>query len=267
MKRSVLGTLAALASMALLTGAMLPFRASLSVATTALVLVIPVVVGVVIGGVVAGAVSVGAGFLVYDFFFSPPYLTLLVGRSQNWAALVVYVAVMLPVARTVAGLNAARARERRQGAELRELFELSGLLLEDRKLDELLSAVVTMAAEVFGARQVAVFLPSDGSLEVAAAFGDPLSADQIRRVLPSPGELARLSAHPDVRGEVLVHALTAARRPVGVRALSADSAPGPEREPLSLFANQIALAVERAQLREQVLRTRVSEEMAGLAKT
>ena len=57
-----------------------------------------------------------------------------------------------------------------------------------------------------------------------------------------------------MRGEILVHALTAAGRPVGLLALSADSAAGPEREPLSLFANQIALAVERAQLREQVLR-------------
>ena len=267
MKRIVIGTLAALVSMALLTGVMLPLRDHLSIATTALVLIVPVVIGVVIGGFAVGVVGVIAGFLVYDFFFIPPYLTLWVGRSENWAALAVYVAVMLPVARTVAGLNAARARERRQGAELRELFELSGLLLEDRKLDELLTAVVTMVAEVFGSRQVAVFLPNDGTLEVAAAFGDPLSADQIHRVLPSPGELARLGGHPDVRGDVLVHALTAAGRPVGLLALSADSATGPEREPLSLFANQIALAVERAQLREQVLRTRVTEEMARLAKT
>jgi two-component system sensor histidine kinase KdpD len=267
MKRSVLGTLAALASMALLTGAMLPFRASLSVATTALVLVIPVVVGVVIGGFVAGVISVAAGFLVYDFFFIPPYLTLLVGRSQNWAALVVYVAVMLPVARTVAVLKAARAKERRQGTELRELFQLSGLLLEDKPLDELLTAVVTTVADVFGSRQVAVFLPRDGSLALAASAGEPLAEDQIRRILPSPGELARLSAHPDVRGDVLVHALIAAGRPVGLLALSAESAAGPEREPLSLFANQIAFAVERAQLREQVLRARLTDEITRLAKT
>ena len=267
MKRTVIGTVAALVSMALLTGVMLPLRDHLSIATTALVLVVPVVIGVVIGGFVVGVLGVIAGFVVYDFFFIPPYLTLWVGRSENWVALVVYVAVMLPVARTVAGLNTARARERRQGAELRELFELSGLLLEDKKLDELLTAVVTMVAEVFGSRQVAVFLPNDGNLEVAAAFGDPLSDNQVHRVLPSPGELARLGGHPDVRGDVLVHALTAAGRPVGLLALSADSATGPEREPLSLFANQIAVAVERAQLREQVLRTRVTEEMARLAKT
>jgi two-component system sensor histidine kinase KdpD len=267
MRRTVIGTGAALASMALLTGAMLPVRASLSIATTALVLVIPVVIGVVLGGFTGGVISVVAGFLVYDFFFIPPYLTLWVGRPQNWAALGVYVAVMLPVARIVAVLDAARARERRQAAELRELFQLSGLLLEDKSLEELLAAVVTTVAEVFGARQVAVLLPGAGQLEVAAGAGPPLTAEQLRRVLPTPGEPARLSAHPDIRGDVLVHALTAAGRPVGLLVLSADAAAEPDREPLSLFANQVALAVERAQLREVVLATRLSEEVAVLART
>ena len=47
MKRSMLGTVVALASMAALTAAMLPLRGHLSIATCALVLVVPVVVGVV----------------------------------------------------------------------------------------------------------------------------------------------------------------------------------------------------------------------------
>ena len=76
LKRTVAGTAAALASMALLTVAMLPLRGHLSIATTALILVVPVVIGVVTGGFTAGAISVAAGFLVYDFFFIPPYLTL-----------------------------------------------------------------------------------------------------------------------------------------------------------------------------------------------
>jgi two-component system, OmpR family, sensor histidine kinase KdpD len=267
MKRSVIGTVAALVSMAVLTGAMIPLRGHLSVATTALVLVIPVVIGVVVGGFVAGVLSVAAGFLVYDFFFIPPYLTLWVGRPQNWAALGVYVVVMLPVARVVAGLDAARAKERRQGKQLRELFGLSGLLLEEKPLDELLTAVVTIVAEVFGARQVALLLPRHGELGIAASAGQPLSQEQLGRVLPSRGEPVRLAALPDGHDEVLVHALTAAGRPVGLLVLSAESAAGPDREPLTLFANQIALAVERAQLREQALRTRLTEEMALLAKT
>ena len=63
---------------------------------------------------------------------------------------------------------------------------------------------------------------------------------------------------------MLVHALAAAGRPVGLLVLSAGAAA--EQEPLSLFANQIALAVERAQLREQVLQTRLTEEVARLAE-
>ena len=156
MRRSVIGSAAALASMALVTAAMLPLRSHLSIATTALVLVVPVVIGVVCGGFGAGTVSVVAGFLVYDFFFIPPYLTLWVGAPQNWAALGVYAAVMLPVARVVAGMNAARAKERRQGREIRQLFELSDLLVEDKPLDLLLSVIVTALADVFSSRQVAL---------------------------------------------------------------------------------------------------------------
>jgi two-component system, OmpR family, sensor histidine kinase KdpD len=264
MRRTLLGLTAALASMAVLTGAMLPLRSSLSVATTALILVVPVVIGVVVGGFAAGVLSVVAGFLVYDFFFIKPYLTLWVGAAQNWVALGVYVAVMLPVARVVAGMNTARTRERRQGRELRQLFELSDLLVEDKPLDVLLSVVVTALADVFGARQVALFLPVGARLKLVSSAGEPLSGDQLRDVLPEPGSP---TAHASERNGLLVLALTASGRPVGLLALSADAAARHEREPLLLFANQIALAVERAQLREQALRTRVNEEMARLAKT
>lgn len=267
MKRSLLGTAAALASMAGLTAAMLPLRAHLSIATTALVLVVPVVIGVIAGGFIAGIISVGAGFLVYDFFFIPPYLTLWVGAPQNWVALGVYAAVMLPVSQVVAGMNSAKAEARRQGREIRELFELSHLLVEDKSLDVLLSTVVTTVAEVFSARQVALFLPDAAKLEIVASAGVPLTEAQLRRVLPAAGELATLDAQPFERYGLLVLALTAAARPVGLLVLSAEAATHHERQPLLLFANHIALAVERVQLRDKALQTRLAEEVGRLAKT
>lgn len=267
MKRSVIGTIAALVAMAAVTSVMLPLRSHLSIATTALILIVPVVIGVVWGGFSAGLFSVVTGFLVYDFFFIPPYLTLLVGAPQNWVALGVYVVVMLPVAKVVAGMNAARARERRQAIQIRELFELSGLLVEDKPLEELLSAVVTTVADVFGARQVALFLPRDNRLEVAESAGEPLTAEQRRSVLPAPGATATLRSGSCERGDLLVVALAAAARPVGLLVLSAEAAARHEREPLLAYANQIALALERAQLREQALAARLTEEVARLAKT
>ena len=267
LKRTITGTAAALATMAALTVAMLPLRGSLSVATMALILVVPVVIGVVVGGFLAGVLSVVAGFLVYDFFFIPPYRTLSVGEPQNWAALGVYIVVMLPVARVVAGMNATRARERRQGQELRELFSVSGLLLEDKPLEDLLPAIVVTLADVFGARQVALLLPKAGRLEVAATAGEPLSLEQLRRAMSTPGAPGSVGGRIGEQGDLLLLALTAAGRPVGLLALSGQAVGQNEREPLLLFANQIALAVERAQLREQALRTRLTEEMAQLAKT
>ena len=83
MRRKLRGTILALACTAVLVGAMLPLRGSLSIATTALILVVPVVIGVVTGGFAVGVVSVLAGFLVYDFFFIPPYLTLWVGAPPR----------------------------------------------------------------------------------------------------------------------------------------------------------------------------------------
>ncbi|HVT68954.1 MAG TPA: ATP-binding protein [Trebonia sp.] len=301
MRRILTGAAAALACMAALTGAMLPLRGSVSIATMALVLVVPVVLGVVTGGFEAGIISVAAGFLAYDFFFIPPYLTLSVGAPQNWTALGVYAVVMLPVARVVAGLNTARARELRQGREIRQLFELSDLLVEDKPLDVLLTVLVNALSEVFGARQVAVFLPAapagapgspggpgspsasgspgaapgassrrgsrDGRLGLAASAGEELSAAQLNAVLPAPGTIAGAGSRTADRGGLAVIALAASGRPVGLLALSADAAARHEREPLLLFANHIALAVERAQLRDQALRTRVNAEMARIART
>jgi two-component system, OmpR family, sensor histidine kinase KdpD len=267
MRRKLRGTILALACTAALVGAMLPLRGSLSIATTALILVVPVVIGVVTGGFAAGVVSVLAGFLVYDFFFIPPYLTLWVGAPENWTALGVYAIVMVPVARVVASMDAARSKELRQGKELRELFELSDLLVEDKPLDALLPTLVTALTEVFGARQVVLFLPAGEHMELAASAGEPLSDAQLRSVLPAPGATASIGVRPRERDTLTVIALSASGRPVGLLALSADAAGHHEREPLLLFANHIALAVERAQLREQALRTRVDAEMARVAKT
>src|SRR5260370_31995465 len=74
--RSLRRTAAALASMAVLTVAMVPLRSHLSIATTALVLVVPVVIGVVCGGVAPRAGSGAAGVLGYGRVFIPPIQTL-----------------------------------------------------------------------------------------------------------------------------------------------------------------------------------------------
>jgi hypothetical protein len=83
-------------------------------------------------------------------------------------------------------------------------------------------------------------------MEMAAYTGEPLSDAQLGTVLPARGAPASIGSHSSERTDLTVIALSASGRPVGLLALSADAAARHEREPLLLFANHIALAVERA---------------------
>jgi two-component system sensor histidine kinase KdpD len=265
-RRVALGVFSALASMAALTVAMLPLRDHLSIATTALVLVVPVVIGAIVGGFLSGVISVGAGFLVYVVFFIQPYLTLYVGKPENWAPLGVYVVVMVPVARVVSNMNQARKREGRKSEEIRGLFELSDLLVADKPLDELLSVIVTSLATVFGSRKVALLLPGAKGLDIVASTGEPFTDEEIQGLVPAEDALSSIETQSFEQGEFLAISLSAAARPVGLLVVSGEAAVQYDRETLMIFANQIALAVERAQLREDALRASVTEEMARLAR-
>ncbi|MET8306884.1 ATP-binding protein [Micromonospora sp. NPDC005173] len=265
-RRDVIGSLAALACMGVLLAGMLPLRPHLSVATSALVLVVPVVLGVVLGGFRAGVVAVIAGFLVYDVLFIPPYMTLNVGAAENWTALAVYAAVLLPIARVVAGMNAARAKAQQRGMQIRELFAPSGLLVEDKPFDELKSMIVNTVRDVFDARQVVLLLPRENDLDIVASAGAPLTEEDRGKLIPAPGQLANLDSYPAIDKDRFGLALIAANRPVGLLVVSGQRLAKQEREPLLLFANQAALAIERAQLREHALRTELTEEVERLAR-
>jgi len=268
MRRGVRGSVVAVVVMAVLSTAMVPLRSHLSVATTALVLVIPVVAGVVVGGLPAGFFAVAAGFLVYDLVFIPPYYTLEVGASQNWIALIVYVAVMLLVASVVARLERTRIDTHQREVAVRRLFELTDLLIEDRPLAEVLELIVSTVHGAFGLHSVALMLPVDTGLELVAAAGEPLSEHEQRAVVPPPGVPASLRAaaagdHDDFQ----TVALAATGRPIGLLRIGGPALNPHDQELLRTFANQLALALERAQLREQALRTELLEEVERLQRT
>ena len=185
-RRAMEGSVAALVVMAPLVAVMVPLRSHLSIATAGLVLVVPVVIGVVVGGFGAGVFGVAAGFLVYDLVFIPPYFRLTVGATQNWAVLVVYVAVMLLVASVVARLETARSEAHQHEEAIRRLFELTDLLIEDRPLSEVIELIVSTVHHAFALRSVALLLPVGPKLAVVASAGAPLSAWSCDGSRPNP---------------------------------------------------------------------------------
>ncbi|HUJ65932.1 MAG TPA: ATP-binding protein, partial [Acidimicrobiales bacterium] len=234
-------------------------RSHVSIATAGLVLVLPVIAGVIAGGYPGGLAGVIAGFLVYDFAFIPPYYTLTVGAAQNWVALAVYVLVMLSVAQVVARFQRARSEAQQRALETQRLFDLSEMLVEERSVSELLETMVSALRTVFGLAGAAVLLPAEGQLEVVASSGEPMTAEERHQLQPDSGLPVPVGTTPGGGTGIRAVALSAAGRPIGILALKALPESSADRDLLQIFANHAALALERAQLRAQVLRSEMLE--------
>jgi two-component system sensor histidine kinase KdpD len=261
-RRTVVASTAALTTMVLATAVMLALRPHLAVATAAVVLVVPVIVGVAVGGFPTGVGAAIVGFFVYDWFFIPPYGALSVSSAQDWVALAVYLIVVLIVARLVAVQQDARRDATFRTEAIRRLFEVSEHLIGEQSLDELLSLVVTIVHETFGTRWVALLLPVDGSLTIAATAGEAIGDVERAAALGPAGatqSMALVGAGTD--GDVRRVALTAVQRPVGQLVVAGTTLSAFERQLLGTFANEAALAIERSQLRGQALRADLLEEV------
>jgi two-component system sensor histidine kinase KdpD len=249
--------------MGVATVVMLPFRDHMSVTAVALVFVLPVIATVVMGGTRSGAVAALAGFVVLDLVFVPPYWTLTVNNAQNWLALVVYVAVVLLVSTVVSRLQRLRRESARQVVHSRRLLELSELLVGDKPLADLLSLIASSVHTGFGLDTVAVMLPSNetGYLEVVASDGAGLDTESLNLVLPPPGTPASLTGNLVNGTLVRQMPLSAAAGPVGLLVLRGRTLDVHDGELLATYANHAALAIERAQLRDQAMRASLLQEV------
>jgi K+-sensing histidine kinase KdpD len=179
-----------------LTAVLVRIGPDLSLASVALLYLVPVVAAAVIGGAwPAIAAAVGADLLV-NFFFVPPYHTLVVESRDHAIVLVVYllVAAVLSVAVEVA----ARQRERaaRRDAEAALLARATAEPVTDQSLTRLLDEV----RDTFAMTAVALLESGPGGEHAAAVVGQPPAT---RPVLSAPaGEGLRLAAWgPDVFAE------------------------------------------------------------------
>ncbi|MGP8163678.1 MAG: ATP-binding protein [Acidimicrobiales bacterium] len=263
LEQHLVRVLVVLAAIAAIGSLLLPFRGHVDRETIGLVLVVPVFVAVAAGGYLAGAVAVAASFLVYDVLFIPPYGSLAIGPGQNLVPLVVYTVVMLAVARILASLRRARSEARRREAETRRLFELSEALTADQPLPALLTAIVDSVHEAFGLTSVSLLLPEGDDFTVAAQAGEPMTNDELRVVFPAAGGPRSLRGVMTQSGHLFGIPLAAAGRPIGVLVLSGKEIPSGDLGCLRTFANQAALAVERARLREQTVQTELLRRVDG----
>ncbi|MDQ1516050.1 MAG: two-component system, OmpR family, sensor histidine kinase KdpD [Actinomycetota bacterium] len=144
------GWVVTLAGLAVATAGLLPFRSDMTVATAALVLVVPVALGVAVGGFSAVPVGVVAGFLTFDFFFIPPYSTFYVTEWEDWISLVVYAMVGCTVGGVVAQLGRAQREAEARRAEAQLLWAERARLVEESNRLQLLEEVDRLRAALIG---------------------------------------------------------------------------------------------------------------------
>ncbi|MGH2543909.1 MAG: DUF4118 domain-containing protein, partial [Ardenticatenaceae bacterium] len=208
----------------------------------------------------------------FDFFFVPPYLTFAVSDSQYLVTFGVMLVVALVISTLTVRLRqqaeAARSRERRTAA----LYALSRDLASTRGLDNLLGAALRQVSEVFES-QVAVFMPDERArLTIRAAEPSPFASNSdeqgVARWVYEHNQMAGLGMDTLPGVEALYLPLSASRGVVGVLGLRPNDPQqvlAPEQlHHLETFANQTAIAVERASLAEETERARVQIETERL---
>lgn len=117
------GALIGAALVIVLTAALVPFRADVSRAAPALVLVIAVVVSGLVGGRVPAVVTALAAALAFNLAFIPPYWTLVIDVVEDVIALVAFTAVALTVGTLVARESDHRRAAEQRAQELQALHE------------------------------------------------------------------------------------------------------------------------------------------------
>lgn len=125
--RSVVWSLA-FSSLAAAAAILFAFRADLDKAHVALLFLLVVLASSASGGRVLGASIAVVAFLIFDWFFLPPYNTLLVRNPLDWVVLVAFLVTSFVAAELLYRARAERAAVERAEA-LREADKLKDALL------------------------------------------------------------------------------------------------------------------------------------------
>jgi len=154
-----------------LTLSLIPLRGSLGLAEVALLYLVPVVAAGGIGGMWAGLPAALGADLLVNFFFVPPYHTLLADRREHVIVLVVYILVAASVSLAIDLAARQRAHAARRETEARLLAAATASPVTDDTLTSLLSEI----REAFGMQAVALVesLPTgEHPVAMVGALGD-----------------------------------------------------------------------------------------------
>lgn len=211
----------------------------------------------------------------FDFFFVPPYYTFAVADIRYFVTFVVMFVVGFVISRLTLRVreqaDAARLRERRTAA----LYNLSRELVRERGAERLTAIAIKHISEVVSS-QVVVLVPDErGNLVIPVTGPDTFALDQrevsVARWAFDHRGRAGLGTDTLPGAKALYLPLVASARTVGVLGVlprpPVDALSHEQIHVLESFANQVAMALERASLAEEAQRALLKAETETLRNT
>lgn len=195
----------------------------------------------------------------FDFFFVPPYHTFAVSHVSYFVTFVVMFVVAFVISRLTLQVreqaNAARLRERRTAA----LYNLSKELVHERGIKNLSAIAIKHISEVFSS-EVVVLLPDEKEkLSVSSTETETFALDQselsVAQWTFNHRQQAGRGTDTLPGAKALYLPLITSSRTVGVLGIMPKDSSGifdqEQIHILESFANQTAMAIERALLSEE----------------
>jgi two-component system, OmpR family, sensor histidine kinase KdpD len=147
-------------------------------------------------GVRPALVGAVLAFFAWNFFFIPPYHTLVVADPKDWLSLVIFLLVAIAM-----GVQTGRMRQREADAIAREkeatlLNRLSSHLVSQTTTSGMAETLLEEVYNVTGASSTALYL-SDESGKLANSYALPVPADQLDPGVAQLVERACERAEPD----------------------------------------------------------------------
>jgi two-component system sensor histidine kinase KdpD len=219
-RRQAWGWLLAVVGLPVITLACANLREQVGLPSVLLLYLVLAMVVALVGGVLPALAAVFVGFLLANWYFTPPYYVLTITDGENVLALVVYVFAAGTVAVLVDRVGRSRLRAARLQAEAEALASLAGSLARPGSVGEMLGQL----RATFGFRAASLLAQSATGWDVLVSSGlEPAGR-------PDAADLTR-----DLGPGVLL-------------ALAGGTLSAEDERVLSSFAAQVAAAAERERL-------------------
>ena len=182
-QRQMWGWAIAIVGLPLITVAFSQLRDTFGLTSVLLLYLVLAMVVALVGGVLPAVVAVIGGFVLANWYFTPPYHQLAIAHGENLLALVVYVFAAGTVAVLVDRVGRSRMRAARSQAEAEALAALAGSLTRPGTAAEM----VDQLRVTFGMRSAALLARDATSWRTLVSSGidpprDPQQADVSRDV-------------------------------------------------------------------------------------